>query len=614
MDGGDLIGFNSPAAASAATDGSSAATAQSSKIDLVQFDSLAAESNSNTGDGVGSLPGAATAGATAAGAASSSSSVPQQPSSGADIDSLFADLAPPSTTTRIITPNTPKTPASSSLSDGGGGSVPASDVKSVATSALAPASSTTATTMVATATGAEEEQPRPQFNYKDFFAKMRQPDAFDLVTAIKGFIEKNQKCKSVEESVPLLHNFLAEIAERVEQHPLWAEASEWDLDNAAEGMEKYVLSKMYRWYFQPANSDDVFKDQALTERMTLLQFVKLEHLEIGPEYHDERRMGDAQTELIKMDSYKAPRDKMICVLNCCKIITSILAHGKQGRAAGADEFLPLLIYVTLKANPPNLYSNLQFVQRFRTPSKLMGEGGYYLTNLFGAVQFIQGMDASRLDIDPSIFEAELTNALEKRDAELAPTQQAVAAAAAPTIVYTQTTTGSDDRSESFGMSTDMPRPTGAPPPPRPAPPAVARSGIASGSANGTTTAAATTTKTASSSSSSSAAAAAMSDGGGAGGGDLLDIDKASTTSTKTLGHPHDNITKSKKTPRTLSVDHDDLLELVQAMKEPAVAKLATCSVEDLGMGDIPLLLRDYQRMVKLATRLSAALEANFGSI
>jgi len=124
-------------------------------------------------------------------------------------------------------------------------------------------------------------------------------------------------------------------------------ATDQELDNAAEGLEKYVLSKMYRWYFQPVNSDDEFKDQALKERMALMSFVRMEHLDIPASCEDVPRMEEAQTELIKMDGYKAPRDKMICVLNCCKIIAAIL-HGSTGKSSCRA---PLLSALTFRCAP-----------------------------------------------------------------------------------------------------------------------------------------------------------------------------------------------------------------------------------------------------------------------
>lgn len=87
----------------------------------------------------------------------------------------------------------------------------------------------------------------------------------------------------------------------------------------------------------------------------------------------------AQRELRKMNQYKAPRDKLICVLNCCKVIfgeplslsdlsppapfadarsAGLIRHVSTGDQ-GADAFIPFLIYVVIKANPEHLVSNLQ---------------------------------------------------------------------------------------------------------------------------------------------------------------------------------------------------------------------------------------------------------------
>lgn len=49
--------------------------------------------------------------------------------------------------------------------------------------------------------------------------------------------------------------------------------------------------------------------------------------------------------------------------------------------AGADDFLPVLIYVVIQANPPNLISNLEYIQRFRMQSHMAAEFAYFFTQL-----------------------------------------------------------------------------------------------------------------------------------------------------------------------------------------------------------------------------------------
>jgi hypothetical protein len=133
-------------------------------------------------------------------------------------------------------------------------------------------------------------------------------------------------------------------------------------------------------------------------------WVREEHLDIAPVGESGRRfLHLAQQELLKIKSYRAPRDKVICVLNCCKVIFGLLRNTKSSDTS-ADSFIPLLIYVVLQANPEHLVSNVQYILRFRNQDKLVGEAGYYISSLMGAIQFIEGLDRTALTVSDEEFE------------------------------------------------------------------------------------------------------------------------------------------------------------------------------------------------------------------
>lgn len=61
------------------------------------------------------------------------------------------------------------------------------------------------------------------------------------------------------------------------------------------------------------------------------------------------------------------------------ISVGLIRHAKSDE--GADAFLPILIFVVLKANPEHLISNVEYINRFRSASRLQSEAGYYLSSL-----------------------------------------------------------------------------------------------------------------------------------------------------------------------------------------------------------------------------------------
>ncbi|KAJ1959652.1 hypothetical protein GGI12_004225 [Dipsacomyces acuminosporus] len=268
------------------------------------------------------------------------------------------------------------------------------------------------------------------FNYNEFLEQLRNPAAKPVARTVKNFlVEFGRRPLTLGEQVRFIHDFLEFIAGKMKECIVWQHTSEREFENAREGMEKLVMNRLYPVCFSPAASDDADKDRVLREKMSLFRWIREEHLDIPHSAQNTAFLQFAKAELLKMNNFKSPRDKVICILNCCTVIYGLLKHMKGGSEdVGADRFLPLLIFVVITASPPKLVSNIQYISRFRSADRMQSEAGYYVTNLQCAVAFIESMDASCLSITQEEFDKNIEMTIweietEKRGNELSAQQK-----------------------------------------------------------------------------------------------------------------------------------------------------------------------------------------------
>ncbi|KAL5531315.1 hypothetical protein ACEPAG_4192 [Sanghuangporus baumii] len=339
------------------------------------------------------------------------------------------DIAPPP---NIITPNTissfaeqqqsrPDTPASTRQLNADGD-------ESAVFPAPAPTSEERSTGT--TTTNGQKDGP-PPFDFQLFLDQMKSKSADPVAKYLRSFLSNfAKKSLAINEQIKVINEFLNFIALRMHEVDVWKNATDAEFDNAMEAMEKLVMNRLYEFTFtpqlaeaqppRPITTDDLERDRVLAQRIALFGWIEEKHLEVPDPADSGGFLMFAQQELLKINHYKAPRDKLICVLNCCKVIFGLIRH--LHKEENADSFVPILIFVVLKANPPNLISNIEYIQRFRNPQKLQSEAGYYLSSLMGAVQFIETMDHSSLsNITAEEFERNVEFAIH----DLPPSPQAL---------------------------------------------------------------------------------------------------------------------------------------------------------------------------------------------
>ncbi|XP_019729798.1 RAB guanine nucleotide exchange factor (GEF) 1, like [Hippocampus comes] len=208
----------------------------------------------------------------------------------------------------------------------------------------------------------------------------------------------------VEDMSECVQDFYQSLSERL--HTQFKGSSEY-VEGIMDEVERYMTTRLYKEVFCPETSDDEKKDLAVQKRIRALHWVTTEMLGVPvdeeiPEASDS--VVKAITDVIELDSKRVPKDKLACITRCSKHIFNAIRISKK-EAASADDFLPTLIYIVLKANPPRLQSNIQYITRFCNPSRLMtGEDGYYFTNLCCALAFIEKLDGKSLNMTSEEFD------------------------------------------------------------------------------------------------------------------------------------------------------------------------------------------------------------------
>jgi hypothetical protein len=156
-------------------------------------------------------------------------------------------------------------------------------------------------------------------------------------------------------------------------------------------LEKFLVKHLGPKVYD-ANPEDAVTDKLLFEKMNAMQSGGLSitrHLRgpnIAPELTEL-----AVKELQSLQAYRAPKDKLQCILNAQKVIRHALDIAGAGNWS-ADDLLPLIIHCVVRARPPRLQSDASLIRWFSAPGRLQGETDYIFTQMELAIAFIRDFD------------------------------------------------------------------------------------------------------------------------------------------------------------------------------------------------------------------------------
>ncbi|KJP89134.1 hypothetical protein AK88_01220 [Plasmodium fragile] len=293
---------------------------------------------------------------------------------------------------------------------------------------------------------------KPNTLYNNFLESLKHPSCRSVIDQVRTFIHRFPKDVSREAAAKKIHEFINETQPILLHCAIYKNVNKYQANVIIEGYEKFLLQKLHPHVYRmdPKDKDE---DEKIYTKINCLQWVELKHLEITQGIQLER-LKQAQAELMRIQKMRAPNDKLIMVLNCCRIVTAAVyaakkssrrkrggkkhavrqrgdlvtveenvettvesdgqdSHrdGDEGHVAHtadaaeveqdddellpcADEVLPVIIYVIIKTNPPELISNIAYIQNFRHPNHFVSEEAYSFTQFCSGVEFIKELGKS----------------------------------------------------------------------------------------------------------------------------------------------------------------------------------------------------------------------------
>jgi len=221
--------------------------------------------------------------------------------------------------------------------------------------------------------------------------------------------------KTISDLSDMVHDFYQTMNTRFETQFVYKGATPDQLELLNDNMERILNEHIYQVISARIINEDEEHNMAIQKRIRSLNWITVEHLEIDidfkhPLVHD--LLDKAICQMVEMYSRTSSIDKLECIVQCSKTIFELLQVSPvSGHSVpvSADQFLPVLVFVVIQANPPMLPADMKYLTRFSNPRRLMtGETGYYFTNLCCALEFIEKVSGASLNISEDDFKKFVT--------------------------------------------------------------------------------------------------------------------------------------------------------------------------------------------------------------
>ena len=256
----------------------------------------------------------------------------------------------------------------------------------------------------------------------------------DIKKQVKKMVQKVDRMMSSGETTDNIsnsvHDFYLFMSQRFQTNQIYTNTTVDQIEHLMDTTERFLMEDLFVKVTHKIQAEEEVKDLELARKIKSLNWIMASHLDINISLRCAKVrdfLDKAISDLIAMGSKSLPSEKLQCIYSCAQNVCKMLQQGSSPGTASseptgvnrnprgqnnfmktklvsADEFLPALVFVVIKSNPPLLQSNIRFITLFSNPNRLSsGEAGYYFTNLCCAAAFIEKLTGSSLNLPEEEF-------------------------------------------------------------------------------------------------------------------------------------------------------------------------------------------------------------------
>ena len=129
-----------------------------------------------------------------------------------------------------------------------------------------------------------------------------------------------------------------------------------------EKIKNYIMNKLYEKIYP---SEPTELDEKIKKKMLSLSWVEPHHQIFRKDYIFDNMLPDILNEYKQINIVKTPYQKLNCINTIYKSIFNLVKFNEGiDKEIGADEITPVLSYISIKAQPDKIFTDIDFIKLF----------------------------------------------------------------------------------------------------------------------------------------------------------------------------------------------------------------------------------------------------------